>query len=82
MLVFSDSKSAIDLAHNPVYHERTKHIEIDCHFIRDAILEGLISTAHVSSSSQLADIFTKALAAPQFLTLLGKLGVLDLHAPA
>ncbi|XP_074276256.1 uncharacterized protein LOC141600007 [Silene latifolia] len=82
MKVFSDSKSALDLARNPVFHERTKHIEIDCHFTRDAIIEGLITAAHVSSTSQLADIFTKALGASQFHTLLRKLGVLDLHAPA
>lgn len=49
--VFSDSQSALHLAQNPVYHEKTKHIEVDCHFIRDAILDGTISASHVSTSS-------------------------------
>ncbi|GAA0141170.1 hypothetical protein LIER_02376 [Lithospermum erythrorhizon] len=49
------------MAMNLVFHERTKHIELDFHFLRDAILDGLIATSYVSTSKQLADIFAKAL---------------------
>lgn len=78
----SDSLSAINLAKNPVGHKRTKHVGMDCHFIRDEILRGIIATKHVSTKTQLANILTKALGRKEFEVFQSKLGVFNLHTPS
>ena len=61
-----DNEACIKIAENPVFHKRTKHIDIRFHFIRDHLKKGNISVPHISTKQQLADVLTKPLARPTF----------------
>jgi hypothetical protein len=70
-----DSSSAICLAHNPVFHERAKHIKVRHHFLRDLVEKGEIEMKFIDTERQLADIFSKPLDSCRFASLWGELGV-------
>lgn len=70
-----DNKAAITIVHNPIQHDRTKHVEIDRHFIKEKMTEGVICTPYVRSEDQLADILTKLRESPaKSLSLLCQTG--------
>ncbi|GJS01204.1 hypothetical protein Tco_0317712 [Tanacetum coccineum] len=64
---------------NPVFHERTKHLEIDLHFVREKLLKGVVKTVKIDSANQMADIFTKGLGTLQHKGFLENLGMFDIY---
>ena len=77
-----DNKAAVNIAHNPVQYDRTKHVEIDMHFIREKLRDGRICTPFVKTGDQLADILTKGIFSKPFYYILSKLDIRDIFTPA
>nr|KYP49734.1 Retrovirus-related Pol polyprotein from transposon TNT 1-94 [Cajanus cajan] len=80
--VYCDNKAAIHIAFNPTFHEKTKHLEIDLHFVREQVSRGMLKLFHVRKFHQLADVFTKALPRNVFLSILSKMGVDNIFLPS
>ena len=72
-LLWCDNVSALAIATNPVFHARTKHIEVDCHFVREKVLKCDVMLKFISTHDQLANLFTKGLPSPRFNWLTSKL---------
>ena len=80
-MIYCDNLSSIHLAKNPVFHARTKHIEVHYHFVRERVLSGEVELTHVSTDRQIADIFTKPLGLDKLRYFSGELGMRHLDTP-
>jgi hypothetical protein len=76
-VIHRDNQSAVLLAHNPILHTRTKHMEIDLFFVREKVSAKQLTIMHVPGSEQWADILTKPVSTAKFLLMRSKLNVLE-----
>ena len=76
-----DNKAAIEIAHNYVQHDRTKHVEVDQHFIKENLDRKIIQLLCVRVEDQLADILTKAISEMTFSDAIDKMGMINIYAP-
>ncbi len=82
MKLWCDNKSAINIANNPVQHDRTKHVELDRFFIKEKLDEGVLELEFVTSSGQVADCLTKGLGVKECNRSCDKMGMIDIYHPS
>jgi len=80
--MYRDKQAAIYIVSNPVFYEKTKHIGVNCHFVRDIVSQKLISTLFTLSYEELADMFTKSVPSRVFSYLCNKLDMIDIYVLA
>jgi hypothetical protein len=81
IVILCDNESCIKLMENPVFHDKSKHIEIRYHYIRDMVQRGVVKLQYVGTDEQVADVLTKPLSHVKFEYFQDKLGVVRKDLP-
>jgi hypothetical protein len=79
IMVYCDNKAAINITNNPIQHDRTKHVEIDRHFIKDKFDDGTVCMSFVGTKEQIADVFTKGLGITDFSNVISKMSMINIY---
>lgn len=82
MKFYHDNKATTNIPHNRIQQDRTKHVKMETHFIKEKQESDQICMSYISSKKQLEDILTKGLPRPQFQELISKLGMMNIYDPA
>jgi hypothetical protein len=82
MKLWCDNQSAINIANNPIQHDRTKHVEIDHFFIKEKLDDGALKLNYVNYVEQVADCLTMSLGVKEFVSFCNKMGMLDIYCPS
>jgi len=82
MKLWCDNRSTINIANNPVQHDRTKHGEIDRFFIKEKLDNGTLKLSHIASGEQVADCLTKGLGVKECILACNKMGMIDIYRPS
>lgn len=82
MKICYDNKASISITHNPILHDKTKHVKMDNHFIKEKLDGGLICMPYIPTVEQIANVFTKRVPKKLFDKLISKLAMEDIFKPA